>query len=202
MAEIERKFLAAKLPKDKIGISRKVRQGYIFPWPIEVRVRQEADEYYFTIKDLGQLKRFEWERKIPKWLFLFLWLFTKGTRIYKQRWVSYHSGWKQDVDLYQGHLKEILVVECEFKTDKEAVEFQVPDWFGTVIEVTEDDRFKNRNLAMTNTMEAHSLMEEYYKALGLAENPVKFHFLARVQVHSRTSPARKSSGCDSQHHSQ
>ena len=51
-----------------------------------------------------------------------------------------------EVDEYEGDLRGLLVAEVEFDDEAASDAFTPPDWFGP--EVTEDDRYKNRALAV------------------------------------------------------
>jgi adenylate cyclase len=45
----------------------------------------------------------------------------------------------------------MLSVEVEFKTEEESDQFVIPNWFGK--EVTDDEKYKNKNLAMSGKPE-------------------------------------------------
>ena len=71
---------------------------------------------------------------------------TEGKQIEKVRFEIDHSGMKIELDIYKGILNGLLVAEVEFLSIDQAKSFIPPDWFGR--EVTEDERFKNKNLAL------------------------------------------------------
>jgi adenylate cyclase len=76
-----------------------------------------------------------------------LWPATEGRRVEKTRRVwPLEGGPAAEVDVYAGRLDGLVVVEVEFVSASEAEAFVAPAWFGS--EVTDDDRFKNRRLAL------------------------------------------------------
>ena len=51
-----------------------------------------------------------------------------------------------EIDIFLGALYGLKICEVEFSTEEEAKSFVPPVWFGA--EVTNDSRFKNKNLAL------------------------------------------------------
>jgi adenylate cyclase len=150
--EIERKFLVKSLPADLMRYPRKeIAQGY----PIvandgaEVRLRKIGGRYFQTIKSGGGKVRTEVEIEITKEQFDVLWPATEGKRLEKIRYIIPHRGRKIELDVYRGKLAGLLVAEVEFDSAEESERFSPPAWFGK--EVTEDKRYKNKNLALYGT---------------------------------------------------
>jgi CYTH domain-containing protein len=50
------------------------------------------------------------------------------------------------LDVYKSGLDGLLTAEVEFSSVRESASFEPPEWFGA--DVTDDDRFKNKNLAV------------------------------------------------------
>ena len=147
--EIERKFLVNKVPENlNKHTSTEIIQGYlaITEDGTEVRVRKKGDGYFLTVKNGFGLQRQEVEIDISRDQFEKLWSMTKGRRIEKVRFEIDYSGMKIELDIYKGILNGLLVAEVEFLSIDQAKSFIPPDWFGR--EVTEDERFKNKNLAL------------------------------------------------------
>ena len=146
--EIERKWLVLRLP-DLTGLTAKeITQGYIAITAdgTEVRLRQKGNKYYQTIKTDGDLERSEVEIELSKEQFDQLWPATAGKRIEKLRYEIPQAGLKIELDVYKGSLAGLLVAEVEFKSIDQGKQFVAPEWFGR--EVTEDKRYKNKNLAI------------------------------------------------------
>ena len=146
--EVERKWLVTKLP-DLTGLKGKeVVQGYIAVTAdgTEVRVRQKGDEYFQTIKSDGGLVRGEIEIELTKAQYDDLWPATAGRRLEKTRYEIELDGAKIELDVYKGDLTGLVVAEVEFPSVRESETFSQPAWFGR--EVTEDKRYKNKNLAL------------------------------------------------------
>jgi adenylate cyclase len=147
--EIERKFLVKDLPKNLHQYpSTEIMQGYlaITEDRREVRLRKKGEHFFQTVKSGYGLQRSEVEIEISKDQFEKLWSMTKRKRIEKVRFEIDHSGMKIELDIYKGILNGLIVAEVEFLSIDEARSFIPPDWFGR--EVTEDERFKNKNLAL------------------------------------------------------
>lgn len=147
--EIERKFLVKQLPD---GLQQypltQITQGYlaITEDGTEVRLRKKGDRYFQTVKSGFGLQRNEAEIEISKDQFDKLWSMTEGKRIEKVRYEIEHSGMKIELDIYSGTLEGLIVAEVEFPSIEQANLFIPPNWFGR--EVTEDERYKNRNLVL------------------------------------------------------
>lgn len=151
--EIERKFLVAcsadRWAQGDAQAAQKatIRQGYLAFSP-EVRVRMRkakgALEAFLTIKSEGGLSRQEFEYQIPSGDAERLFKMVAGKAIVKARLAL--GRW--EVDLYGGHLVGLIVAEVELRDESEAV----PPLEGVSLrEVTEDPRFKNKNLARINS---------------------------------------------------
>lgn len=147
--EIERKFLIKKLPGNLHHYpATEIMQGYlaIASDGTEVRLRKKGSRYFQTVKSGSGLQRDEVEIEISKDQFEKLWLMTEGKRIEKIRYEIAYSGMTIELDVFGGMLQGLVVAEAEFISIEEANVFIPPSWFG--IEVTEDDRYKNRNLVI------------------------------------------------------
>lgn len=147
--EIERKFLIRKLPQDVHKYaSKKIIQGYlaITEDGTEVRLRKIGKDYFQTIKSGKGLKREEVETKLTKRQFDTLWPLTEGKKIEKKRYDIPDGDWIIELDIYAGPLEGLLTAEVEFKSQEDSKTFTPPAWMGQ--EVTLDDRYRNRNLAV------------------------------------------------------
>jgi CYTH domain-containing protein len=147
--EIERKFLVEKLPpalNALDGIS--IRQGYvsIADNDFELRFRQKDDCFYQTIKQGSGLVRQESEIELRHDQFESLWPLTTDRQIQKVRYEIPLGDVICELDIFDGPLKGLQLVEVEFETIEQSAAFVPPDWFG--IEVTDDRRYKNKQLAI------------------------------------------------------
>ena len=147
--EIERKFLVEELPSNLENYqSEKISQGYIvITDAIEVRIRRKGTRFYQTIKSSGDLIRDEIEIEINENQFNKLWPLTEGKRIEKIRYKIEYKKNLIEFDVYCGSLDGLLTAEVEFKSEVVSNNFQPPNWFG--IEVTSDQRYKNKNLSLS-----------------------------------------------------
>lgn len=149
MSEIERKFLVErhKMPMPSAGVE--IRQGYVAldPQGTEVRVREKGGVYFLTVKSDGAMERQEGEIRIDEKQFETLWDFAKERSIEKMRYhIPLGRELTCELDIFEGDLKGLIVAEVEFSSLAAAADFEPPAWFG--LEVTDDARYKNKNLAV------------------------------------------------------
>lgn len=165
--EIERKFRLVRpiRSEDLRGAARRteILQGYL-PVPLgEVRLRRKVvvstisggTTYALTAKGDGDISREEDEVQITKMIFDAMWPINDGI-IEKSRfmfdareWGCKVRGFYSEFDIYaeDGPLNGLQVLESEFDTLEQAAQFILPPWAADAIEVTDDKRFKNKNLA-------------------------------------------------------
>lgn len=144
--EIERKFLlSAPPPPEVIGKGEEIHQGYLLADKKgELRLRHQGDCYFLTVKGDGTLSREEWEIEAPKWVFNLLWPFSKGRRIEKTRFTVKDV----EVDVYRGRLAGLIILEREFPDEQAVAAFRLPEWAADAVEVTANQAYKNKNLAV------------------------------------------------------
>jgi adenylate cyclase len=146
--EIERKWVVVELP-DVSGLKGKeIRQGYIAVTSdgTEVRLRQKGERYFQTIKSEGGLVRNEIEVELTQAQYDELWHVTVGRRLEKTRYEIPFDSMTIELDVYKGSLVGLYLAEVEFGSVRDSEKFSPPAWFGR--EVTEDKRYKNKNLAL------------------------------------------------------
>jgi adenylate cyclase len=120
----------------------------------EVRIRQKGHRYFQTVKTQGGLVRGEFEIELSQAQYKRLWPTTEGRRIEKTRYRLGHDGTTIEIDVYKGELSGLLIAEVEFPSTEASVLFAPPPWFGS--EVTEDQGYKNKNLATKGLPEGWS----------------------------------------------
>jgi len=157
--ERERKFLVAEPPSDlERQRSSRISQGYLAVGAdgSEVRVRQRGERNTLTVKQGSGLVRREQEIDITRPQFERLWPLTEGRRIEKTRYeIPHPGGLVIELDVYEGELVGMLTAEVEFQSAAGAERFVPPPWFG--LEVTHDDAYKNRRLAIDGLPPAGSM---------------------------------------------
>ena len=147
--EIERKFLVQSLPENLEQYQHKdIVQGYlaITKDGTEVRLRQKGKKYFETVKSGSGKTRLESEVEITEHQFRALWEATKGKRVKKTRYAIPHESGIIKFDVYHGDLDGLLTAEMEFSNEEDSNTFVPPEWLSK--EVTEDNRYKNQNLAL------------------------------------------------------
>jgi len=108
--------------------------------PKEARLRHVHGKTLFTMKGKGNLVREEIERAVPIEVFTNYWKHTHGSRVDKVRLKVPYSGHTAEIDVYTN--RDLVVAEIEVPSIEIAQ--RLPP-LGK--DVTEDPRYKNRNLA-------------------------------------------------------
>lgn len=144
--EIERKFLVKEFPFRLEALQcKKIKQGYLNFNPV-VRVRQSNEDYYITCKGSGMLAREELEMPLTKDAFEHLMMKIDGNVIEKTRYLyPLENGLTAEIDIFEGVMAPLQMIEVEFASQKQADEFEKPDWFGE--EVTYDKAYHNSTMA-------------------------------------------------------
>lgn len=155
--EIERKFLLREKPAELLaGVTgQRILQGYLLSGETELRIRERAGTCTMTVKRGSGLERFEQECTIPQEQFAMLWPLTAGQRIEKVRYVVPLGGLNYEIDIFEGELAPLMVLEIEFDHVDASREFTVPDFVER--EVTEDKAYKNAALALKGLPERDRL---------------------------------------------
>jgi CYTH domain-containing protein len=112
----------------------------------EVRIRRKADKYLQTIKGSGKKVRSEQEFEISEDQFKALWGATQGRKIEKTRYEIPLHGAQIDLDVFHGEFEGLITAEVEFENEDSCDRFEPPEWFSQ--EVTDDEQYKNQNLAL------------------------------------------------------
>ena len=150
--EIEKKFLLRNLPT---GMTKgtKILQGYLSVGNPEVRVRAKGGKFFLTRKGGEGFVREEEEYEISKEVFEILWSLTEDARIEKTRYeIIGEDGLTWEIDEFQTRLTDGLFT-AEVELPSELVVPEIPSTIAEVIErdVTTDETYKNKNLAINRT---------------------------------------------------
>lgn len=145
--EIERKWVLAAPPSLDGKEPDEIRQGYVFTGNGEMRVRRAGARCFLTVKRNAGDARDEWESEIPEWVFDAIWPSTKGRRLRKRRYTWREGRRNLELDIYEGKLEGLIVLESEFRSKKSSEKFTLPDWAAGAIEVSDDPHFRNEVLA-------------------------------------------------------
>lgn len=140
--EIERKYLPVKLPENLEQYPhKKIAQGYLCTAPV-VRIRRSDDDYYLTYKSGGLMVREEYNLPLTKEAFYHLFPKVDGRVIEKTRYlIPLEGGLTAELDIFEGDLAPLIMLEVEFETVEDANRFVAPEWFGK--DVTSDGRYHN-----------------------------------------------------------
>jgi adenylate cyclase len=148
--EIERKWLVNEIPFDLTGFpSNEINQGYMEVSDSkndEVRVRRKGNKYFLTIKRGEGVKREETEVEISAETYYNIWSLPTLSKVEKIRYDILNNEHLIELDIYKGKLEGLVTAEVEFENIEASQSYNFPEWFGK--EVTDDKRYKNKNLAM------------------------------------------------------
>lgn len=150
MLEIERKFLIKGFP---VGLQMlrhvEMEQGYLSIDP-EIRLHRATDmatgksECWITLKSEGELVRNEYATRIDENFYFDATDFMNAAMIQKE-YRSYKLGpWVLEVShVDPGTPRAFFYAEIEFPTEKDARDFDVPNYLGREITFNEDYKMKN-----------------------------------------------------------
>ena len=145
--EIERKYLVKSDAWRGLADPLRMRQGYVaMKDGTTVRVRIVGDKAFLTLKDHAVgLVRHEFEYPIPVEDAETILDTMCGNLVEKNRYriPAKEPGLVWEVDEFFGANAPLVTAEIELSDEKTVVE--LPDWIG--LEVTNDHRYKNNNLA-------------------------------------------------------
>lgn len=148
LMEIERKYLIRRLPENLSQYQcKKIAQGYICTNPV-VRIRKSDDEYYLTYKGKGLMAREEYNLPLTQEGYEHMLPKIDGRLIEKSRYLIPLDGkLTAELDIFEGDLAPLIIVEVEFDSLDAANSFIPPEWFGE--DVTESRKYHNSNLALS-----------------------------------------------------
>ena len=148
--EIERKFLIKQLPELDNYKYVDIEQGYLSTSPV-VRIRKKNDSYILTYKGSGLMEREEIEDALTEEAYKHLLAKIDGHPITKRRYLIPLDKYTVELDVFEGHMKGLIMAEVEFPSVEEANGFVPPEWFGE--DVTSDKRYHNSNMIFGNPLE-------------------------------------------------
>ena len=144
--EIERKYLVKQTPENLDKYEQKrISQGYLCTNPV-VRIRRSNEEYFLTYKSRGLMAREEYEMPLTTEAFEHMLPKIDGILIDKIRYmIPLDEKHVAELDIFQGILAPLRLVEVEFESIEEANAFVPPEWFGD--DVTNSGEYHNSNLS-------------------------------------------------------
>ena len=144
--EIERKYLVDKLPGHIEDYPcRIISQGYLNINPV-VRIRRDNEKYELTYKSKGFMARQEYNLPLTREAYEHLLTKIDGRLIEKRRYmIPLEHGLTAELDVFEGTLAPLILVEVEFSSEEEANSFIPPSWFGE--DVTFSGKYHNSSLS-------------------------------------------------------
>lgn len=144
--EIERKYLIKTLPDNLDSFAcRILEQGYLNTCPV-VRIRRDNDKYELTYKSAGLMSREEYNLPLDQQSYEHLLTKIDGRLIQKKRYmIPLDSELTAELDIFEGSLAPLMLIEVEFPTEEAANTFVPPQWFGE--DVTFSGQYHNSYLS-------------------------------------------------------
>lgn len=153
--EIERKWRLPYLPERVLKSDfLKVRcyhiqQMYLLSaLDAEMRIRRIGENYRVAIKTNEGLVRHEGEIPLSKAAFESLATIHVGEAIEKYRFSFPYQNLLLEFDQFEKGLSGLFLVEVEFNSEEEAMNFTLPNWIEEAEEVTGQREFSNKYLAL------------------------------------------------------
>lgn len=135
MIENEFTFLVKKLPQNlEPHRQEALKQGYFSAELQPLRIRQKGTRFELNKKvplnpqDFSRYQEFEIE--ISQEEFERLWPQVLNSLEKTRYYIPLSAGLKAELDVFEGDLKGLSLVEVEFPTEEARSKFQPPDWFG------------------------------------------------------------------------
>lgn len=177
MIELERTFLIKHVPAGlQESLSKKMCDLYI---PANerhphTRIRQNGDAYEFTKKrpiDNDPSKQIESTVYLTKDEFDSL-KKSDAKQVSKQRYFYGEDGYSYEVDVFEGPLKGLVLVDIEFENEEAQAEFIMPDW--CLREVTHEECIAGGMLAGKSYADIEHTLEK------LRYRPIDFMNLDKI----------------------
>ena len=144
--EIERKYLVQQLPESLSGYPcRIIEQGYLNTDPVG-RIRRDNEKYELTYKSKGFMTRMEYNLPLTQEAYEHLLTKIDGRLIQKKRYmIPLNNDLAAELDIFEGDLAPLILVEVEFSSEEAALAFVPPSWFGD--NVTFSGKYHNSTLS-------------------------------------------------------
>ncbi|MDP2683480.1 MAG: hypothetical protein Q8P20_00330 [bacterium] len=176
--EIERRWIIKDIPsRTLINRSTRRKVGYIFNSDSELRLVKAFNPTittnYISIKTDGGLVRKEWQERIPDWAFDAAWPQTVNNRLEITRHFINDNNNLLEIDEYHGRFKGLIKLEVEFTEVETSIGYKLPIFIKAHVDVTNDNRFNNKNLARLKPIHAQQLVKAIQTQQKLLERTVK-----------------------------
>ncbi|MBQ9828324.1 MAG: CYTH domain-containing protein [Lachnospiraceae bacterium] len=144
--EIERKYLFKEGSFNYSSYPyHEIEQAYLCTDPV-IRIRRQDDSYILTYKGKGSMVREEHEFPLTEEAYAHLRKKIDGHIIKKRRYlIPLQDGLKAELDVFEGRLEGLMIVEVEFPSADMAADYRRPSWFGS--DVTFDHEYHNSYLS-------------------------------------------------------
>lgn len=168
MLRIEVTYLCNELPGDlKKCKSENIEQGYLCDEDDPVRIRNKGGLYSFTRKTMANPDDLSFRDyssiDVYKEEFDKVWkIVTKKLKKTRYYYSEEMDGPDIRVDVFEGELKGLILVELVFTNEGDLRTYEVPKWFGP--EVTKDRSLTNPAVAGKTFSEIKPILEKHLNA--------------------------------------
>lgn len=165
--EFERQFLLGDTPPPFTTCSYvDITQGYCQK-PVPLKLRQQGDDKMLVVKSGTPGHRRQWEHIPPVEVYERLWPCTAGRRMTFRRFTMDHHGWILDLDVCEGLLTGLILLEVESPTQALSDAYDHPGWLTQYVirEVTTDGRYRKRSLATTGQIPEPELIAQFRQSV-------------------------------------
>ena len=165
MIEREKTYLVKYIPEGLLNCRSKEIIDIYIPVSEEhpiLRIRKNGNTYEITKKTPmnGTDSSEQMEQTVPLTAEEFASLsMASGKRLQKQRYYYDHKGRTAEVDIFQGDLSGLVIVDFEFDTSEEKDAFQIPDF--CLVEVTQERAFAGGILSGKRYTDIESHLNRY-----------------------------------------
>ena len=172
MIEYERTYLAKYIPKDIQSCKQKEISDMYIPATQEhptLRIRKNGDTYEMTKKEpvRGTDSSMQEEQTIELTKEEFEVLArVPGKRVHKVRYYSKKGSERIEIDIFQGHLKGLVLVDVEFLSEEEKDKSAMPEF--CLADVTQEKEVAGGMLCGKSYSDIEKFLKRYgYKPLSL-----------------------------------
>jgi adenylate cyclase len=152
MLEIEKKFLVKNIPNLNSVKQIKIKQGYLSPPPSSLRIRRKGEIFELTkkisLKEKDHSSREEINVLLTEYEFNKLWTQVERSLEKSRYCFDIGSNLIAELDIFEGDLSGLVLVEVEFPSTEIMESFIAPEWFGK--DITQESFSANSFLAGKN----------------------------------------------------
>ena len=153
--ELEKTYLAKQIPKELITNAKlfNMIDYYIDSSDNHphIRLRKKNDKYYFTRKvPINKNDHSKMSEKTIELDNIEFEILTKNLqdKVIKKRYLTVYNNIQCEIDIFEENLSGLVLIDFEFKTEKEKEEFKMPNF--CLVDVTQEEFIAGGMLSKSN----------------------------------------------------